>query len=148
MDKVKLLERCREIMKEKLDVIDHSIQDVQDAVESEDKNSAGDKYETGRAMAQEDLDRLFQQKALLLKDMSMLQHPSMSAPHDTVQTGSVIHAGEMWFYIGPNMGKVKFEDHEIFMISTKSPLAVQMLGKTKGQSFNMNNRPLEITEIF
>ena len=67
--KEKLLTLCTQYVEEKINICTEAMRNAQDAANEEDKSSAGDKYETGRAMMQIERDNAAVQldEALKLK---------------------------------------------------------------------------------
>ena len=55
--KKELYNQCADFIEKRLITIKGSISDIQEALDSETKNSTGDKHETGRAMLQIDLEK-------------------------------------------------------------------------------------------
>ena len=50
--KQQLYKKCQDFLNQRLETIQNTILDIQNALQSETKSSAGDKHETGRAMLQ------------------------------------------------------------------------------------------------
>ena len=55
--KDRLLQKCTEFVSQKIKTIEHSILELRLAANSETKSSVGDKYETGRAMIQLEIEK-------------------------------------------------------------------------------------------
>jgi len=45
------------------------------------------------------------------------------------------------------MGKISADGKDIFAVSSQSPIGKQMLGKSSGESFNMNGTEYVITSV-
>jgi len=70
--KQKLFDFCEEFINERIDRIESYIREIEGALASETKSSAGDKHETGRAMIQLEREKLGQQLSEAEKMKSIL----------------------------------------------------------------------------
>ena len=58
MEKQKLIQRCSNYLKDKINSLNAIINEVSEASNSENKSSAGDKHETSKAMMQLEIEKL------------------------------------------------------------------------------------------
>ena len=73
MIKGELLAYCKQFVTDKLQNLNNRIQEVNHALLSETKSTAGDKHETGRAMVQLEREKLGSQLAELEKMENLLE---------------------------------------------------------------------------
>ncbi|WP_039052965.1 hypothetical protein [Sphingobacterium sp. T2] len=73
MNKDEILKACFDLVHKKIEEVNMAIQTANHSLVEEDKSSAGDKYETGREMIQQDLNRYEQQLKVLTQDLDLLQ---------------------------------------------------------------------------
>jgi len=143
-----ILNHLRNILENKLEVIHKAMEEAQQAANQEEKSSAGDKYETGRAMSQNlrDLNaRQFEEAKLAIKafDLSV-----QNSEFKTAESGALIKTSEFLYFLGPGLGKVVVpEGPEVISLSPIAPLGKLFLGKKKGQSIEFQKRKIEILEI-
>lgn len=131
---------------DKLLALRKSIAQVQSSIEGEEKSSAGDKYETARAMSQGELDRLNGQQSKLAKLVTQLKSLSMRESSE-VSMGALVRTNErMLFFIGP-FGKMVVEGETILSLSAGSPIGQAYLGKKAGDQVVFNGATEEILEI-
>lgn len=129
------------------------IQTVQSAIallrldlNSESKSSAGDKYETGRAMIHLEMEKLqaslseYQQQLSEVKRLSTL-------PNELVGLGSIIQTPDTLFYISISLGKITTPWGDFICLSPLAPLAKQLKGKRKNEEVFFNAKNLTITEV-
>ena len=57
LNKKQLYDLCQAVVQQRIDTARHAMTAAQESANEEGKSSAGDKYETGRAMAQIERDR-------------------------------------------------------------------------------------------
>lgn len=131
---------------DKLLALRKSIAQVQSSIEGEEKSSAGDKYETARAMSHGELDRLNGQQSKLAKLVTQLKSLSMRESSE-VSMGALVRTNErMLFFIGP-FGKMVVEGETILSLSAGSPIGQAYLGKKAGDQVVFNGATEEILEI-
>tara|TARA_B110000977_G_scaffold198961_1_gene285052 strand:- start:214 stop:672 length:459 start_codon:yes stop_codon:yes gene_type:complete len=124
--KVDLQEYCLTTIEDKYKLLTKQILARKQDLVSASKSSAGDKHETSRAMIhleQEKLGIQFQQvhkQQLVLSQIEVKQNFS-------IQSGSLILTNKALFYIAIALGKLMFNNQEIFVISPVSPLAQAFL---------------------
>lgn len=121
---------------------------AQEAANSEDKSSAGDKYETGRAMGHLEKDMYARQQAENVKELARLQEVKTDIIYNTVQTGALVQCTEQAFFIAAGLGRQLVEEQTIFFLSPYSPLAKLLLHKKTGDHFLFNKREIQILAVF
>lgn len=143
-----LLEQCEEFIQQRIDVAEKLMQDAQQSANNETKSSAGDKYETGRAMMQMERDKYAQQlsEAILVKSHLMRINPNEIFTEVTL--GSVVQTPLGKYFIAISAGRIKVEEDKYFAISPGAPLAQEMMGKKVGEMVTFNDRDLEILAVF
>ena len=118
------------------------------AANQEEKSSAGDKYETGRAMSQNlrDLNaRQFEEAKVALK---AFEKSIQNQEFKTAESGALIQTSEFLYFLGPGLGKISIpEGPEVISLSPIAPLGKLFLGKKKGQSIEFQKRKIEILTI-
>jgi transcription elongation GreA/GreB family factor len=115
--------------------------------ENDSKSTAGDKHETARAMMQLAQEQLGKQLHEAELKRTSLAHLNAETIHTAVAEGSLVKTAENLLYIAAPLGKITFENQEVFVISVHSPLGKLLLGKTTGQSVSLNQRTIQILSI-
>ena len=147
MNKDQILVKISEILEAKLKDIDQAILNVQRAANEESKSSMGDKYETGRAMAQNDRAMLEQQKKELLKDVFTFENTNFVQETDKIKTGSLVETSLGYFLVCISLGKISEDGNSVVLISSASPIGTLLIGKKVNESINMNGREIKILKI-
>lgn len=111
---------------------------AQQTANQEEKSSAGDKYETGRAMGHLQKDMHAGQLAAHLKELAALKAINTDRLYTTPVAGSFIKCGNSAFFIAAGLGKQLAEGQTIFFISPYAPLARILEQKKTGDSFLFN----------
>ena len=146
--KDKLREFCEHIIRHRIDAAKTMMENAQQSANSEEKSSAGDKYETSRAMGHLEKDMHARQLAENLKELASLNSVNCSALYETVTTGSFVDAGKISFFIAAGLGKHNIDERPIYFLSPQSPLAKLLLHKKTGDEFEFSNEKLKITALF
>ncbi|GHE23211.1 hypothetical protein [Sphingobacterium griseoflavum] len=145
--KVALLALCQEKNDMRLQEITQAIAQAQEAIESDTKSSAGDKYETSREMMQQDLNRYHQQLLQAKKDALILQRIELQ-PKPRVALGSLVITNSATYFIASSLGKQKVGDTEYMVISAFSPIGTLLIDHAPGDTVNFNGREQQIVAIF
>src|SRR5437762_5227779 len=103
--KKQLHERCAAIVQQRMADAKQAMDAAQESANQEEKSSAGDKYETGRAMAQIARDQAAQQldEALKLKNALDQINPEVSSKR--IMLGSLVITDKNRFYISISAGR-------------------------------------------
>jgi transcription elongation GreA/GreB family factor len=147
--KEKLYAYCQNWIDEKIKLAQSTIDNAQSSANEETKSSAGDKYETGRAMAQQEVEKGSMQLAEASKLNSLMNLFSANTSDSTrITLGSLVHTDRDWFYISVSAGKVVINGKSVICLSSASPLGAQMIGLSRGQVFKFNRLTYMIEDIF
>jgi hypothetical protein len=147
INKIQLYQKCTEIIESRILKLKTALQETQDAANNETKSSAGDKHETGRAMAQLETEKLTSQLTEALILIEVLNKINPSIENKTISLGSMIFTNNGNFFISVSIGKVKVESHSFFVISPISPIGKLMLTKKEKESFSFNNMVYVIEQV-
>lgn len=146
--KRKINTHCLEIVGDRLSTIDNNMAALMEAKRNETKSSAGDKYETGMAMLQNEEELYGRQREATVKILDQLLSIDPDAVCITITYGALVLLPLGWFYISTGMGKLTVEGQECFAISLDSPLGQVLKGKKAGDSFNFQQREQVILNIY
>lgn len=136
------------LLKQKAALLAEERKNIIESILEEEKNSAGDKYETSRETMTQDLNSLekqIKQSSLDLDELYRLQTIKDAPP--TVQEGALVQLGTEWFLLAVSVGQVKVGDKSIFLLSKNSPLGELLVGKKKGETIQFRGKQQVISEI-
>jgi hypothetical protein len=136
------------IIQERIDAAKKAIDEAQQSANQEEKSSAGDKYETGRAMGHLQKDMHSRQMAEQLKELGALQAIIADTLYSTATTGAFVRCAGACFFISAGLGKQMIEARQILFLSPQAPLARQMIQKKNGDHFLFNSVETRIEEVF
>ena len=145
--KLRLFAQCQAYVEQRIDTAQKAMEAAQESANSESKSSAGDKYETGRAMAQIERDRHAQQLAEALKLKKELEQLSVEKVYTTVLPGGLVTTSRGAFFLIISAGKLTLDGVDYFAISPASPIGSRLLGKAPGDELTFNTATYRILEV-
>lgn len=138
---------CMVKLQTQLDELQSAIDKVQESIVGEDNSTAGNKFETARAMGQEELDRLNQTMNHAIREMSILSHINPEKPCKSVQLGAHIVTDKKELYLATGIGRIVIGDQTIFVTSPTSPIGQQLMGLEKGGELAFNGKKETIVSV-
>lgn len=148
MEKASLLAHLRTLLDERVEMARSAMQAAQESANAESKSSAGDKYETARAMAQNERDQHARQYETARLDRLQLERPELTGESDSIAFGSLVRTAGEWFFLAVSVGVVRWEGDTVLVISPGSPVAGQLLGKKAGDTFLFKGKQTAILGIY
>lgn len=141
-----LYQQCINYVQQCMAAAEHGIKEAQQAATDDTKSSAGDKYETGREMMQQETNRNMAQltEANKLK-VALTQLPTTASKQ--AENGSIVITDNGNFYIAISAGTLLVDGESYFAISQASPIGMKMRGLKGGDSFTLNGKPYQIKYI-
>jgi len=121
---------------------------AQEAANNEEKSSAGDKYETGRAMGHLQKDMHARQLAESVKELASLHAIAIEPLCHEGRPGAYLRTEDIAFFISTGLGKQNIDGQNVVFLSPQAPLAAQLKGKKAGDQFSFNKTMLTIREVF
>lgn len=145
--KQQLYDNCLDQLEAKIKSLTDEIHTIQLSANEETKSSAGDKYETGRAMAQLEVERHQLQLGDVLKMKEALSRIPVEDDSPLIKPGSLIFTSRGNFYIAVNAGQFVIKGETFISISPASPIAQKLLGLKVSDSFKLNNQEFTVLKI-
>lgn len=138
---------CKKVIEERLLSAQAAMNEAQASANQEEKSSAGDKYETGRAMAQLERDKAAVQVAEALKMKETFNRIDPGKKSAAIELGSLTQTDKGYFYVGVAVGKLMVREIECLAISPASPIGKLMMGKRPGHSVTFNKQTFVIQTV-
>jgi len=146
--KQQIKEACINLLLQRIETASQAMLLAQESANESEKSSAGDKYETSRAMGQLERDMNAKQLEEAKRELVLLQSIDVTKIYEHVRNGAFVICGPLSFFVATGLGTVMLDNKKIVVLSPNAPLALQMIGKKKGNSFSMNATIFQITDIF
>ena len=112
------------------------------------KSSAGDKFETSRALMQTEYDKIDNQLLILKNQLRAIKSISLSDKKNKVGVGSFIKTNKSFYFISIGLGKQIIDNNDIYVISLSSPIGKLLNNKKKGDKIVFNNKEELIENIY
>lgn len=146
--KIKLYEHCKSVIEKQIVTAQNAIASAEESRNNETKSSVGDKYETGRAMMQNEIAKNQAQLAKATQFKMELAQIIPDKKNEIVEQGSLVMTNHGNFYIiNTGLGKIKLEDITYYAISLASPIGHVIGHKKVGDELSFQNRKYVIKEI-
>ena len=146
--KEELIKACREYVDECIHTAEQAIQDARESANDDTKSSAGDKFETGREMMQQEIDRNRKQLEEAKKMKIALEQVEAYQSSDIVHVGSLVVTNLGSFFISISRGQIQIEGTTYFAISPVSPIGILLMRQKQGHEFQFNGKAIKIEAIF
>lgn len=145
--KDQLFKLCHKSIEARIEACNLAIADAQHAANEETKSSAGDKYETGRAMAQMEIEKNSRQLSEALKLKRSLDQIKVDYTYNSAQPGSIIVTDRGTFFIAIGLGQVELHNKPYFVIAPFSPLGLALAGSKAGETVIFRDQHYIIQEM-
>lgn len=145
--KEELYNYCLHHIEEQRAAIQQKINDARDAASEDTKSSAGDKYETGREMMQQQVELNMTRLNEVKKLRETMDHIDPLLKNDIVVPGSMVKTNHGNYYIAISIGKTILDGKTYYIISVASPIGSLLKGRKKGDSFSFNAKEYVIKAV-
>lgn len=135
-----LKQYAEKIIADRIATTRQAMDEAQAAANQEEKSSAGDKYETARAMGHLQKDMHARQLVAHQQELSALRAVNVDILYEKPATGAVVRSSKAQFFIGVGLGKQLIDGGLIIFLSPAAPLAQQLMSKKLGDEFEFNGR--------
>ena len=142
-----LFDLCCAYADARIRVAQEAMQQAQQAANAEEKSTAGDKYETGRAMAHLEKEKTAAQlfEANKLKELLHKINPEVVTAKTVL--GSVIITDKGNYYLAISAGKLQVQGKEFIALSAASPLGAQLINRVAGDKVTFQGKTLSIISV-
>ena len=148
MIKEELFNQCLYYVEECINTAQHAIDDARESANDDTKSSAGDKFETGREMMQQEIDRNRKQLEEAKRMKLVLQKIESYQSSEIVHTGSLVITNLGKFYLSISKGQIQVNGDNYFAISGVSPIGLKLMKQKVGFEFDFNGKSFKIEAIF
>ena len=145
--KVRLYQALIQEVEQRAQNLQDSLSDALDATANETKSTAGDKHETGRAMAQLEQEKIGSQLAEITKLKEILFRIQPEKTCNKVELGSIVETSAGNFFISIGIGAFEFEGKPVFCITPMAPVCQLLLGKQAGEEVEWQGKKIAINLV-
>lgn len=145
--KERLHQTCVDYVEDRISTAQQAITAARESANDDTKSSAGDKYETGREMMQQEIDRNRKQLEESQKLKLVLERIEPDKSVDLVQNGALVTTNYGKFYISISMGQIVVDDNIYFAVSSVSPIGLKLMKQTEGYEFDFNGKKFRVVKV-
>ena len=120
---------------------------LKDSRDADQKSSAGDKHETGRARIQEEMDMLSKQLHQIQDELNIVTQVDSSQTHKRIGMGSLVKTEQGLFLLSVSAGKMQVDGSTVFALSPISPLGKILNSRKLNESFRFRNQSFKIVDL-
>ena len=128
------------LIKDKTQLLKFELDSINKEKNNLKKSSAGDKFETSRALMQTEYDKIHNQLLILKNQLRAIKSISLSDNKKKVGVGSFIKTNKSFYFISIGLGKQIIDNNDIYVISLSSPIGKLLNNKKKGDKILFNNK--------
>lgn len=145
--KIRVYRQLQTQVQEKIAQAEQAIAAAIEARDGETKSSAGDKFETGRAMMQLEQQRHEVQLSKAFQLASDLDRLDMETNYATVTPGALVKTDRGIYFMSIGMGKVVVDAQTVYCISIQSPIGKALLHQKESAIISFQNKSLTVKKI-
>jgi hypothetical protein len=145
--KKQLYELCRQYLLKRIQTAEDAIKEAQASANDETKSSAGDKYETGRAMMQLEIEKNTVQLGEAMKLKRSLDLLKYEKEFEIIQPGSLVITDQGNFFIAISVGRLTLDNEVYAAVSSESPIATKLLGLKQNSSASFGNKVYTVISV-
>ena len=137
--KQELYKLCSDFVENRRNIVQTTINEIQESLTSETKSSAGDKHETGRAMLQLEREKAGRQLAEIEKLAENLSKVNPDSASIIVGLGSIVYTTQANYFIAISAGQFEVDGIKFFAIAPNTPIGMLLMGKKVGDELNFRD---------
>ncbi|MFC0185362.1 hypothetical protein SAMN04515674_103140 [Pseudarcicella hirudinis] len=145
--KSEIIIQIKESIDQRMQTSREAMQAAQNSANEESKSSAGDKYETARAMGQLDRDMHARQYEQARQERVIVERLDDHIFTEKIGLGSLVKTTEIWFFIAVSTGLISVKGQQVIVVSPQSPVGQLLIGKKSGDFFTFKGKQTKIDEI-
>ncbi|MFN3488442.1 MAG: transcription elongation factor [Emticicia sp.] len=145
--KEKLLEKVKELIENRMQTSYEAMEAAKNSANEEGKSSAGDKYETARAMGQLDREmngRMYEQAR---QERLSLDKIDTETLFTKVAFGALVETTMGNFFVSIGAGIIELDAKKFMAISPQAPIGQLIMGKTAAETFDFRGKIHKIMGI-
>ena len=145
--KRQLFDFCKDFADKRVSRIRKEMADFKESLDDETKSSAGDKYETGRAMLQLELEKSGVQLAEAEKMNKVLDLVNIKTQANFVGLGNLVKTTKANYFLAISAGEFKGDGISVYCISSETPIGKLLFTKQVNDVVSFNDNEIKILEI-
>ena len=145
--KLKVYQHCIKLVNEKISLAMEAVESAKQGAVEEERSTAGDKYDTARAMSHINQGMFANQLNEVSKLKKILDQIVIDKLNVKVESGALVTTSNGIYFIAASLGAIEVDGQRIMVISPLSPIGQQLLNKNIGQQLLFKSLKIEILDI-
>lgn len=145
--KLQVYEHAAQLVNEKVSILQNKLHELIESTRNETKSSAGDKYETSRAMLQIEQDNVRKQLKDAREQKAIFEKIDLKKVGETITKGSLVKTDKAWFFVSIALGRIFVEGVAIVALSPQSPLGSKLMQMKATESVTVNGTTYTIKKV-
>ncbi|MEO8761214.1 MAG: hypothetical protein ABI448_09995 [Bacteroidia bacterium] len=145
--KQKIYAACLQLVNDKIQSFQNTLNDLSEGAKNDSKSSAGDKHETARAMMQLEQEKISKQLDEVLLQKNILQKVDIEVKSTRIQNGSLIKTNKGYLFLSIPLGKINVDKIDVIVLSAASPLGIKLMGLQINALIEINTTKYNVEEI-
>ena len=145
--KQKTYHQFQQLLADKISTLHQQLNELKESTANETKSTAGDKYETARAMLQIEQDNIRHQLQEALEQQTRFSSVDRKETNQEVVQGCLVRTNRGWLLLSVALGKTIIEGIPVIALSPQSPLGKELMGRKPGDKISINGFDYIIEEI-
>lgn len=146
--KQQLFDHCLAYAKNHRAICSTALANAVEGANEESKNTAGDKYETGRAMLQLETEACARRLDEAAEQHAFLKTISVSNQLTCVENGALVRTTLGNFFISISADELIIDGEEYCPISMESPIGQAIRGRKAGESTYFRGKPVSVLSVY
>lgn len=147
MTKSTVLQAATQQLQTRLHQLATDLQHLRQDQANETKSSAGDKYETARAMAQQEIDKLLRQKHESETQLQFLAAIDPLKIMPIAMPGALLRTSAETYFLSIPLGKLDTPEGICWCLSPQSPLGQVLLGTHPGDVRSWQGKEIRVEGV-
>lgn len=136
------------MLSESISEAKQAIANAQASANESTKSSAGDKYETSRAMGQLDIEMYTRQLHDAESKLAIMQNIEANLRNQgEANLGALVNTTLGTFFIAVGIGKVDIDQKPVMVISPQSPIGEVIFQKKSGDTVSFRGKEIKILQV-
>ena len=136
--KQEIYNQYQNLITDNIQMLKHSLIELQESINLETKSSAGDKFETARTMLHIEQENMNKRLMELREQLANFERIKTDPITDLIRNGSLVETNMGIFYLSAALGKILLDGKTIFALSPQSPLGLRLMGLSINDQTEIN----------
>lgn len=146
--KNKVYQKCCQVVEDKITITKEAVEAAKQAAVEEERSTAGDKYDTARAMSHINQGMFASQLSEVSKLQKVLRQINIHHQYNKVESGALVKTSNGLYFIAVSLGAITIDGQQVMVISPMSPIGQLMLDKQNEDEILFNRLKIMIEDVF